>query len=119
MGKKEISDKVIKVLFSQLPPNEPSQLSSSTEEKSMIRSRPITQLPRSQKSPRSSAICGHMSNSPPRTDSKSSTRRTRKLPLKIRPSMKRNTARSSARKRRRELPRRITMNDWFDSFFKT
>jgi hypothetical protein len=59
MGKKENDDKVTYLFIcSQTLPKEPSQPSSSTEVKSMIKWSPSTQMPKSPKSPRSLVICG-------------------------------------------------------------
>jgi len=59
MGKKENDDKVSYLfMYSQTLPKEPFLHSSSSEVKSTIKWSQSTQMPKSQKSPRSLVICG-------------------------------------------------------------
>ena len=111
MGKKEISDKVTLFLLSHPLPSAPSLPFSSTEERSTTESKPIIPLPKSQKSPKSSAICGPMSTKPLRTASKSNTKKTKRSLPRKRPTMRKSTAKSSARRKRKELKSTTKRND--------
>ena len=111
MGKKEQSDKVTLIIHSHLLPKEHSQLSSSIVERSMNRSRPTIPQPKSPKSPESLAICGRMSIKEPRTVLWQNIKRTKKLLLNKRQSMRKNTVRLSARRKRKELKKKTSKND--------
>lgn len=101
MGKKENDDKVTYLFIcSQLLPREPSQPSSSTEVKSTTKWRPSTQMPESQKSPRSLVICGRKLIPQSRPASKVNIKKTSNKSQSKRQIIKQNTARSRERKRR-------------------
>jgi hypothetical protein len=68
----------------------------------MTESKLTIPLPKSQKSPKLSVICGLMSTRLQRTVFKPNTIRTKRLLLKKRPTTRRSMARLSAKKRRKE-----------------
>jgi hypothetical protein len=70
----------------------------------MKRLRLLTQLPRLPKLPKSSVKCGTTLIRPPRTDLKSSTKRTRRLQARPKPSISQNTAK--LKRRRKEKTKR-------------
>ena len=77
----------------------------------MTASKLRTPLPRSQRSPRSSAICGRPSMPIPRPVSKLSTSATRRSQLRRRQITRISTARLRGRKRRSTSIRPRRMND--------
>ena len=79
----------------------------------MTKSKRTTQLPKSQKSPRSSVICGPMLTKLPSCASASNMSTARLVMLRRRPSTRKSTERLSAKREKRESKRRSMMNDVF------
>ena len=83
----------------------------------MTRSRLTIPQPKSPKSPRSLATCGLMSIKLPRTVLRQNIKKTKKLSLNKRQSTRRNTVKLSARRKRKELRRKTSKNDWQVMFY--